>query len=676
MNEEQSLEMQYRRQAALADIELAINQPDELRSVLDKIVSASTELLPATHGASVILWDSQANAFFVSATTVPGLEPRTFTKETRSSGGVTRWVMDNAQPCVVNDVQDDPFRSGRKMPDYGVRAYVGMPLLDQGKGIGVLFAFDKDVRDYSDEAVDFLNALARRAEVAISKVRLYEQLQEAKKVAEDARRAAEAANQAKSTFLANMSHELRTPLNAILGFTQLMGRDDAFPARHQNSLGAITRSGEHLLDLINDVLEMSKIEAGRSTLEVSSFEITHTLHSIEEMVRIRAEKKGLQLIFECNPNLPHVIKTDERKLRQVLLNLLGNAVKFTGRGGVTLRVGLGDQEPGARVQGETSQGQDPQPQIPIRFEVEDTGSGIGPEELDILFEPFTQTQSGQQAREGTGLGLPISRHFVRLMGGEITVQSHLRVGALFRFDIQVGLADGSEVKLKHPTRRVIGLEMEQPKYRILVVDDSQDNRTLLRELLDEVGFTIKEAVDGEQAIDLWERWQPHLIWMDIRMPVMDGYQATQRIKSQAGAQAPVIIALTASAFEEQRSDYLSAGCDDFVRKPFHEDEIFDAMGKHLGVRYVYRDLERPDDEEVENATALIPEALASLPVEWVASLREAASWGDINRIHTLIEQIQSDQPLVAKALSQLAGKFKLDEILALAGESLAEENND
>ena len=368
-----------------------------------------------------------------------------------------------------------------------------------------------------------------------------------------AKEQAEAANRAKSEFLANMSHELRTPLNAILGFTQLMDRDPNLTAGQQENLGIINRSGEHLLALINDVLEMSKIEAGRVTLQEKSFDLYHLLDSLEEMFGLRAKDRGLALSFERAENVPQYVRTDEGKLRQVLSNLLGNAVKFTQEGGITLRVGSGEYGVRTSTLLATSYSI-------LHFEVQDTGPGIAPEELATVFDPFVQATSGQRSQEGTGLGLSISRQFVRLMGGDLTVSSELGQGSLFKFDVQVGLADAAKVQAARPTRRVLGLEPNQAIYRLLVAEDKETNRQLLVKLLKSLGFEVQEAVNGQEAIEVWERWEPHLIWMDMRMPVMDGHRATRWIKATPKGQATVIIALTATAFEEDREKILLAVC--------------------------------------------------------------------------------------------------------------------
>jgi signal transduction histidine kinase/ActR/RegA family two-component response regulator len=498
------------------------------------------------------------------------------------------------------------------------------------------------------------------------RVRAQEELREARAAAEKARRAAEDANRAKSVFLANMSHELRTPLNAILGFSQLMLResvtgDSGLSAEQRENLEIIGRSGEHLLGLINDVLELSKIEVGRVALHKECFDLRRLLGGLEEMFHLRAADKGLMLIFDRAPDVPQYVRADEGKLRQVLMNLLGNAVKFTAEGGVTLRVGCLDL-PGTSTLEDSFREGNPR----LLFEVEDTGPGIAPEELDAVFDPFKQTASGQKSHEGTGLGMPISRQFVRLMGGDLTFRSELGVGSLFRFDVQVQLADAADVPTAQPTRRVVGLEPDQPVYRLLVVEDREANRRLLVRLLAPLGFEMREATNGQEGIEVWQRWKPHLIWMDLRMPVMDGHEATQRIKCTTQGQATVVIALTASAFEEDRVMILSEGCDDYVRKPFREQEIFDALTKHLGVRFVYAEDAQPVGVPTESAAGVLTAAaLGALPADWVTSLHGAASQLDADLILAMLDQVRDQHAPLCDALEGLVHDFRFDTILAL-----------
>jgi CheY-like chemotaxis protein len=358
------------------------------------------------------------------------------------------------------------------------------------------------------------------------------------------------------------------------------------------------------------------------------------------------------------------VVADEAKLRQVLSNLLGNAVKFTQEGGVTLRVSTKDE--GRRTK-EKSSSSFRRPQEVLVFEVEDTGPGISPEDLAAVFDPFVQATGEGRSQEGTGLGLSISRQYVRLMGGDLTACSELERGCLFKFEVQVGLADAAEVGAAWPTRRVLGLQPNQPVYRLLVAEDDETNRRLLVRLLKPLGFEVQEVINGQEAIEVWQSWEPHLIWMDMRMPVVDGYEATRRIKATTRGQTTVIVALTASAFEEDRERVLSQGCDDFVRKPFREDEIYDVLAKCLGLRFLYEEAHEGDKDRdrTEVTGEILARDMASLPTGWVADLQEATVRGDLSRILTLIDQMREDNPTLADALGHLARNFEYKKILTL-----------
>ncbi len=464
---------------------------------------------------------------------------------------------------------------------------------------------------------------------------------------------AETANQAKSLFLANMSHELRTPLNAILGFSRLMTRDTSATLQQQEYVGIINRSGEHLLNLINDVLEMSKIEAGKTTINSEPFNLHQLLRTIREMFQIKAEAKKLWFEFILAPNLPQYVTSDPRKLRQLLINLLSNAVKFTSSGGVTLKVWICQNN----TYPESNQAQ-------LCFKVSDTGKGIAPEELDKLFDPFVQTASGIQSESGTGLGLAISRQFVNLMGGDIKVASVIEEGSTFTFDIRVLVTNSSQIESSFSQQQVKQIAPGQPKYRIAVVDDQETNRQLLVKLLQFIGFEIRTAKNGLEAVALWQEWQPHLIWMDMRMPILDGYDATRQIKSQLKGEKTIIIALTASAFEEEKDRILSAGCDDFVRKPFPESLIFDKIQQYLGVEYIYEvksDLFFAKSSNTSHNSL----DLSFVPQELIEKVNQAAIAVDGEKIEQLLTNISAPDQNVVKTIREMIRNYDFDGIIEL-----------
>ncbi|MBE7383221.1 MAG: response regulator [Leptolyngbya sp. SIO1E4] len=390
-----------------------------------------------------------------------------------------------------------------------------------------------------------------------------------------AKEEADAANRAKSEFLAHMSHELRTPLNAILGFAQQIQIDTQLSSDHHQSISIINHSGEHLLQLINDILEISKIESGQIRLQKQTVNLDSLISNWENMFRLKAESKGLALTVHRSPELPQWIQADEGKLGQILINLLGNAIKFTQAGQVHLQVqvlqptaiSLKLLQPNQRW---------------LTFEVSDTGPGIAEADIKTLFSTFSQAQEGLRSQAGSGLGLAISSRLVKLMGGDIQVRSQLHQGSTFTVTIPV-LPITPTVKAEAPdlNQSAIARLPGQPPYRILVVDDVAVNRLMLTKIFSTPGFAIQEANNGQEAIEIWQNWHPDIILMDMRMPVMDGYDATRWIKQQSKSQKTIVIAITASAFEEERQAILNVGCDDFIRKPFRREELVARVVQHL-----------------------------------------------------------------------------------------------
>ncbi|MEG4815467.1 GAF domain-containing protein [Microcoleus sp. K5-D4] len=632
---------------------------------------------------------------------------------------------------------DNIYRAGLSechvnlLSELEIKANLVVPILQGEKLWGLLIAHHcRSYRHWTSSEIESLQQISVQLAIAIKQSTLFEQAKTElaeRKLAETALQkavvAADTANRAKSEFLSSMSHELRTPLNAILGFSQVMVRDSSLNNQHQQHLEIINRAGEHLLALINDILEMSKIEAGRSQLNESSFNLMRLLKTLEEMFRLKAKSKKLQLNLEVGDGVPHFVTADEGKLRQILINLVGNAIKFTERGSVTLRVknqvkeSLGTKtaefsdthtklddagsEHSENLGVETAAIQKKpgwctgfnqsesladcdcvdanhlHPELlRLQFEIEDTGLGIAAEEMNKLFEPFEQTKTGQKSQQGTGLGLPISRKFVQMMGGDITVSSTPELGSKFAFDIQISLATPSEIKILKPQKKVISLAPNQPEYRILVVDDRADNCLVIERLLSPLGLIVRAARDGEEAIAVWENWQPHLIWMDMQMPVMDGYEATRKIKAHPLGKQTVIVALTASAFEEERQTILGAGCDDFMRKPFEAKILFAKMEELLGVRYIY---EESVDAPLENESQIsgvtsnqsIESQLGQMPIEWVEKIAHAAHECCDDKIVKLIEEMPSQFALAAEYLTTLVQDFLFDDIIDIAQSAVA-----
>jgi signal transduction histidine kinase/CheY-like chemotaxis protein len=447
---------------------------------------------------------------------------------------------------------------------------------------------------------------------------------------------AEAFSRAKSAFLSNMSHELRTPLNSILGYTQLMAFDADRDPQDRRQLDMILRAGEHLLGLINDVLSVSRIEAQQQVLTPAPFDLRAFLLGLEEMIRVRAKAKGIALDVELDPALRPVLVGDEGKLRQVLVNLLGNAVKFTHEGGVRLTI---------RARGQNR----------VFFEVQDTGAGISAEEAAGLFTAFFQTGAGRRAQEGTGLGLYLSQSLVRLMGGEVQVESQIDQGT--RFFFEVPLPPGEDLPLEE--RALPGLPRivkGQAAPRQLVVDDNEDNRSLMAALFARMNLPCKVAADGAEALACWRDWRPAVVWMDMRMPGMDGFEATRRIRAEeAGGARTAIVAVTASVFEDDRDRIHQCGCDDVLIKPYRVRDLMAMLGRHTGLRFQ----EGPAEAVSETSPERLQGSLREASPQWLAVFEAALNQGEIDRARDLLRDLPE---ALARGLTPYLDEFRLDDL--------------
>ena len=465
-----------------------------------------------------------------------------------------------------------------------------------------------------------------------------------------AKEAADVANRAKSAFLANMSHDIRTPMNAILGYAQLMQRDQALSPGAQEKLAIIRQSGQHLLALIEDVLEMSKIEAGRVRVQNEPFNLRGLLNDLAVMFRLRCTAKGLEFkLLEEGP-LPSQVVADEVKLRRILLNLLGNSVKFTEKGSVQLQTTLTPHLD----------------QSWLSIKVADTGLGIGAEGLAKLFHQFEQTGIERASNQGTGLGLSISREYARLMGGDITVESQLGQGSVFHLIIPVGEGISLVPARQVSARRVMGLQPGQSPITVLVADDNATNRNWLKQLLMVIGCEVLEAENGKEAIQLWEKWHPQLVLMDLQMPVVDGLEATRRIKATLAGKATVVLAITAIVQEESQRAILTAGAADLLGKPLEEESLFEKMEAYLGVRFVYESATAPEAlvDELTSGSFQV-ESLAKMPASLRVALHDAIANGDLAGFDKLLIKLADFDPALARLLRPLAEAYDYDQLLRL-----------
>ena len=626
---------------------------------------------------------------------------------------VINYVARTQENVLLNDAtHEEVFRTDAYIINQKPKSILCTPIVHQGKLIGILYLENNLITGaFPLEGLEVLQLLSSQAAISIENARLYHDLEEANanlkrsheqladysrtlevKVEERsqqlkeknlrleqevrdrkrAEEAAEAANHAKSVFLANMSHELRTPLNGILGYAQILKKGKTLTDQQKNGLGIIHQCGEHLVTLINDILDLSKIEAGKMELYPKAFRFPEFIQSVVEICRLRAEQKGISLIYKTISPIPKAIRADEKRLRQVLINLLGNAVKFTEKGSITFKVGYvmgaGQDRIGVESKPESflryPYPEDSQSPIPkIRFQVEDTGIGIAPEQLEEIFLPFQQVGEYSRKAEGTGLGLTISRQLVQIMGGELKVNSTLGKGSIFWLDLDLPEVDQGADVAKVTARNIIGFKGS--KRKILVVDDKWANRSVLVNLLEPLGFEVLEATDGLDALGKACELKPDCIFMDLVMPVMDGFEATRRLRMLPELTGVVVIAISASVFNFDQQQSREVGCDDFLPKPVREVELLEKLRVYLELEWIYEEATAVKGTNSSQRFSQ-EESMVAPSGEEIAMLLDLAMRGDLRGIVERAAQLEAlDQQWVpfATHLRQLAKSFKGKQIL-------------
>ncbi|WP_392534047.1 AAA family ATPase [Nostoc sp. C117] len=532
------------------------------------------------------------------------------------------------------------------------------PLLHQGKLSGILYLENNLTTEaFTPDRLEILKLLSSQAAISIENARLYsdlaaanttleakvqertQELQEKNVHLQKAEATAQSANRAKSEFLANMSHELRTPLNGILGYAQILQRDKDLTSSQKDGLNIIYQCGDHLLNLINEVLDLSKIEARKMELSPTEFNFSDFLEGVGEICRIRAQQKGIYLIYQPTSNLPQGVRADEKRLRQVLINLLGNAVKFTEVGKVTLKVGYHNYK--------------------IRFQVEDTGVGMAPEQLQEIFLPFHQVGENNRKVEGTGLGLSISRKLVQMMGGEIEVQSTLGKGSIFFFDLDLPEVEQYSESVKAVSQNIIGYQGK--KRTLIITDDKLENRSILVKMLSPLGFETLEAVDGQDCLDKAIKCQPDCILMDLMMPKMSGLEATRRLRRSPEIQDIIVIGTSASVFDFDRQKSQELGCNDFLAKPVRISELLGKLQICLELEWIYEE----ESKKGDRSQPMSEETLIFPTESEIATLLALAMKGDLKGIieqATHLEDLNSQYIPFSRELHQLAKGFQVKKI--------------
>lgn len=642
------------RRVSQAHILKWIASGKNLDTVLKALALDIEEQLPNVRAMITLLDESDSQFLLGAAPSLPQafrerVHGLAFAPHTLTCGDAAFFKQKMYSHKLIEDIAWEPFWD--LVEEHRLLACWSEPIFSSDKRVlGTIALIYRKASSQSDEEQRILSYSTNLAGIAIERHQIEKGLLAAKEAAEEA-------NRAKSRFLSNMSHELRTPLNAILGFSQLLNTDETLTPDQKKLLTNINRSGEHLLNLINDVLEMSKIEAGRTTLREDTFDLWHMLDNLMAMFEFHAKSSGLKISMNIGPQVPHFVHADNAKLRQILINLLSNAIKFTKQGFVTLTITILEKMPPLTDQPEALD------RAKLRFAVRDSGIGISKAEQESLFSPFVQTESGLSSQQGTGLGLAICLEFARLMGGAIDVESTPGVGSEFFFEIPVGLV--SQLKQRERAHHVQAIAAGYDQPLILIVEDQERNRELLEKMFKKVGFRVAQAEDGKQAIQQWKALTPDLIVMDKRMPVMDGEEAVRLIRQHQDLPQPKILALTASAFSEDRDAMLHAGCDAFISKPFVGEQVLETVANLLGIAYVYRNpiKSSQDINSVDSDNNPSENTFKELPKDLLKQVYDATILGDFQLIESLLVKMNEFAPEAAQILQHHLHRFEYDAIL-------------